>query len=453
MTDLASLPCFKAYDIRGRVPDELNPDLAYRIGRATVDFLGAKKMVIGRDVRVSGPELSEALIQGLTEGGADVIDIGLCGTEMVYFSTPHFEADGGIMITASHNPPEYNGMKIVRQGSRPISADTGLKEIERNVIAAQFSKPAKTGSVQTADVMDDYIQRIIKSVELDKLSPYKVVVNAGNGCAGPALDRLEAHLPFRFIKVNHQPDSSFPNGVPNPLLLENRAATADVVKRECADIGVAWDGDYDRCFFFDERGEFIEGYYIVGFLAQAMLSREPGAVIVYDPRLTWNTLEIVQQHGGEAVLSQSGHSFIKEKMREVNAIYGGEMSAHHYFRDFTFCDSGMLPWLFVLEIMSQRGATLSSLVDERIRLFPCSGEINRRPADPNAALRRIEERFTSNAVHVDRLDGLSCEFEKWRFNVRKSNTEPLLRLNVESRADRALLDEKTRELTALVDAG
>ena len=290
MSDYTPLPCFKAYDARGRVPEELNPDLAYKIGRATVQFLSAKKIVVGRDIRSSGVELSQALVRGLTDGGADVTDIGLCGTEMVYFATSHLNADGGIMITASHNPPEYNGMKFVREGSRPISSETGLKDIERLASIGEFAPSTKIGNVKTLDVMAPYIERILKAVDHNELKPLKLVVNSGNGCAGPALDQLEKHLPFEFIKVHHQPDETFPNGVPNPLLSENRAATANVVINEKADAGIAWDGDFDRCFFFDENGEFIEGYYIVGFLAEALLQREPSAKIVYDPRLTWNTI-------------------------------------------------------------------------------------------------------------------------------------------------------------------
>ena len=451
MTDFSPLPCFKAYDTRGRVPEELNPDLAYKIGRAVVQFLSAKKIVVGRDIRPSGKELSASLIRGLTEGGANVVDIGLCGTEMVYFATSNLNADGGIMITASHNPPEYNGMKFVREGSRPISSETGLKDIERLASIGKFEPATKTGGVEQIDVMAPYIEKILQSVDLNVLKPLKLVVNAGNGCAGPVLDQLEKRLPFEFIKVHHEPDENFPNGVPNPLLIENRAATAEAVIREKADAGIAWDGDFDRCFFFDENGDFIEGYYIVGFLAEAMLHREPGSTIVYDPRLTWNTIETVKQNGGEAVQCRSGHAFIKEKMRQVNSIYGGEMSAHHYFRDFFFCDSGMIPWLSVIQIMCKTGKTLSQLVSERIQAFPCSGEINRRIDDPDAAIQRVDEHFRAQSLHVDMTDGISFEFSDWRFNLRKSNTEPILRLNVESRHNSKLLNDKTQELLNLID--
>jgi len=386
----------------------------------------------------------------MTEGGADVKNIGLCGTEMVYFATSHLNADGGIMITASHNPPEYNGMKFVRESSRPISSATGLVDISRMAEEGQF-KNSGNGSVEDVDVMEPYIQRILSYVDFKNLKPFKVVVNAGNGCAGAVIDQLEKHLPFKFIKVHHEPDSSFPNGVPNPLLPENRAATADIVIKEKAEAGIAWDGDYDRCFFFDENGEFIEGYYIVGFLAQAMLEKQPGSKIVYDPRLIWNTIEIVKEAGGIPIQSCSGHAFIKEKMREEDAIYGGEMSAHHYFKDFTFCDTGMIPWLLVLEIMGQQNKKLSELVKERIAMFPCSGEINKRVEDPDAEIVKVQKHFEPQAKEVDTTDGISFNFDNWRFNLRKSNTEPILRLNVESRGDKQLLDEKTKEIVDLIE--
>jgi phosphomannomutase len=445
------LPCFKAYDIRGKVPLELNPDLAYKIGLSMVEFLSAKKIVIGRDIRATGPELRDALIKGLTEAGADVIDIGLCGTEMIYFATSHFKADGGVMITASHNPPEYNGMKFVREESKPISADTGLKDIEQMCIKGEFKKGASLGQVSEINVDDEYIKHILTYVDTTKLKPLKIVVNGGNGCAGPFLDMLEKHLPFEFIKVHHKPDENFPNGVPNPLLEENRSATADVVKQHNADAGIAWDGDFDRCFFFDETGAFIEGYYIVGFLANALLERNPGGKIVYDPRLIWNTIEMVEESGGEAVKSVSGHAFIKEKMRQVDAIYGGEMSAHHYFKDFFFCDSGMLPWLLVLEIMCQSGKSLSSLVYERIKKFPCSGEINLRVNDPDACIQKLREYFTDQNPVIDETDGIGMNFDEWRFNLRKSNTEPVIRLNVESRNNIKLMKEKTGEILKVLE--
>lgn len=450
MPEVTSLSCFKAYDIRGQVPSELNADLAYKIGRALVEFLSAKRIVVGRDVRASGGELRAALVRGINDAGADVDDIGLCGTEMVYFATSHLHADGGVMITASHNPPEYNGMKFVREQSKPISQDTGLRDIERMCLRGVFKPASAPGRTREVEIMADYIQRLLTYVDIHQLNPFKVVVNAGNGCAGPVVDRLEPYLPFQLVKIHHEPDASFPHGIPNPLLVENRQPTIDAVIQNQADIGIAWDGDFDRCFFFDEKGNFIEGYYIVGFLAQALLAKQPGSAIIYDPRLTWNTIEVVKNHGGRPVQCKSGHAFIKEKMRHEEAIYGGEMSAHHYFKDFFYCDSGMIPWLLVLEILSREGRPFSTLVEERIRKFPCSGEINNRVADADAAIEQVRRHFEPLHPRVDTTDGISFEFPDWRFNLRKSNTEPVLRLNVETRGSIALMEEKTREILNLI---
>jgi phosphomannomutase len=445
---------FKAYDIRGKVPEELNEEMAYRIGRAFVDIFKAKKVVVGNDIRLSGPAFKSAVIKGLTEVGCDVVDIGMCGTEQIYFATAHLKLDGGIMITASHNPKDYNGMKLVRSESRPISSDSGLKEIEEQVVTGEFApvRDITPGTVTHVNIMRDYVAHLLTYVDRTALAPLKVVVNAGNGAAGAVIDALESELPFTFIKVNHNPDGTFPNGVPNPLLLENREATAQVVREHGADIGIAWDGDFDRCFLFDEKGEFIEGYYLVGFLAQAFLRRYAGAKIIYDPRLTWNTIEIVEKAGGVPVLSKSGHAFIKERMRKEDAVYGGEMSAHHYFKEFSYCDSGMIPWLLVLEILCREGKPLSELMRERVACYPVSGEINSTVADAKAVIQKIEEKYAPGALKLDRVDGLSIEYENWRFNVRMSNTEPVLRLNVESRCDVKLMEAKTEELLSLIHA-
>jgi len=448
---MTKINCFKAYDVRGRVPEELDEDIAYRIGRGYAAFVKPRVVAVGRDIRRSSPPLTEALVRGLTDSGVDVLDIGVGGTELSYFATFSRKLDGGIMVTASHNPPNYNGMKFVREGSRPISADTGLQEIRAFAERNEFGPPvAARGKVKQVDVKSEYIEHLLSYVDARSLSPLKIAVNAGNGGAGPIVDLLEPHLPFRFIKVFHEPDGSFPNGVPNPMIEENRAVTIERLRAERADLAIAWDGDYDRCFLFDELGQFIEGYYIVGLLAQTFLARSSGERIVHDPRLTWNTLDIVSRLGGKAVQSKSGHAFIKQRMREVDAVYGGEMSAHHYFRAFSYADSGMIPWLLVTEVMSQRKASLSQLVGERMRAFPASGEINRRVADAPSVIASVEKKYTPNAVAVERVDGLSVEFAKWRFNLRSSNTEPLLRLNVESRGDAALMRAKTAELLALM---
>ena len=414
--------------------------------------------MVGRDIRHSSAALLGALTRGLTDSGVNVADIGLCGTEGVYFATFAHQFDGGIMVTASHNPPDYNGMKFVREESRPISADTGLISMRAAIETGQLpAKSARSGSVSRLDTSAQYLKHLLGYIkDAAQLKPFKVVVNAGNGGAGPVVDQLEKHLPFQFIKINHQPDGSFPNGVPNPMLEENRASTIEAIRHHKADVGLAWDGDYDRCFFFDENGGFIDGYYLVGLLAESFLRTNGGARIVHDPRVTWNTIDIIQQCGGQPVLCKSGHAFIKQKMREADAVYGGEMSAHHYFRDFAYCDSGMIPWLLVLAVMSERGKTLSELVGERQRLFPSSGEINRalspQPGATKAVLARVQEHYQARARTIDFTDGLSMEFEQWRFNLRGSNTEPLVRLNVESRADAALMQDKTAEILRILDA-
>jgi phosphomannomutase len=453
MGGMTKLTAFKAYDVRGRIPDEINEQLAYDIGRAYVGFVKPKRVAVGRDIRLSSGELAAALKAGLTDSGCDVLDIGLCGTEGVYFATFAEKLDGGIMVTASHNPPDYNGLKFVREGSRPISSDTGLKDMAAMIASGKLpAKAPRTGTVRELDTTAKYIGHLLSYVDRSKLKPLKVVVNPGNGGAGLFVDKLEPHLPFDFVKVHHHPDGNFPNGVPNPMLEENRQPTIDAIRRSGAHIGLAWDGDFDRCFFFDEHGTFIEGYYLVGLLAEVFLKKERGASIVHDPRLTWNTIDIVKRNGGVPVLCKSGHAFIKQRMREVDGIYGGEMSAHHYFREFSYADSGMIPWLLVLQVMSERGQPLSALVGERMKLFPASGEINRQLADAKSVLAKAQKQYERQAGSVDFTDGLSMEFDRWRFNLRASNTEPLVRLNVESRGDEALMREKTEEVLRVIEA-
>jgi len=446
-----NLNSFKAYDVRGRIPDEINDDLAYKIGQAYAAFVKPRSVAVGRDIRLSSAQLLQALTRGLLDSGVDVVDIGLCGTEGVYFATAAERFDGGIMVTASHNPPDYNGMKFVREGSRPISADTGLKDMAAMIREGRLPAPAaKPGTRRTLDTSAKYVDHLLGYVDRSRLRKLKVVVDAGNGGAGLFVDKLEPHLPFEFVKVRHDPDGTFPNGVPNPMLEENRKPTIDAIRRSGADVGLAWDGDFDRCFFFDETGRFIEGYYLVGLLAQTALEREKGARIVHDPRLTWNTIEIVRQYGGTPVLCKSGHAFIKQKMREVDGAYGGEMSAHHYFRDFAYCDSGMIPWLQVLERICTSGKSLAELVSERMRLFPCSGEINNRVPDGKGAIALVQRHYEKQAASIDFTDGLSMEFGDWRLNLRGSNTEPLIRLNVESRGSADLLQQKTGEVLDLL---
>ncbi len=447
------LPAFKAYDLRGRVPDELNPALARDIGIALAAQLPPGAIVLGRDVRLSSPELQVALSDGLRSQGREIIDIGVGGTEEVYFQVDHLGAAGGVMVTASHNPMDYNGMKLVREHARPISSDTGLFAISDAVEAGNLPAPVSTVGTETAATdKSAYIDHLLGYVDTTALRPLKLVVNAGNGGAGSIVDLLAPHLPFEFVRVFHEADGNFPNGIPNPLLPENRQATADAVREHGADFGIAWDGDFDRCFFFDETGAFIEGYYLVGLLAEAILAKQPGGKVVHDPRLVWNTVEQVEAAGGVPVLCKSGHAFIKEKMRAEDAVYGGEMSAHHYFREFAYADSGMIPWLLIAELVSTSGRSLGDLVAERVAKFPCSGEINFRVADAKVAVDRVMAHYAAQSPEIDPTDGISADFGDWRFNLRSSNTEPLLRLNIETRADRALLDARTRELSDLLSA-
>lgn len=483
-----NLDCFKAYDIRGRVPEELDDGLAWRVGRAYADEINPGTVVVGYDVRLESPMIARALMRGLTEGDVNVIDIGLCGTEEVYFQTFHREKQGvggGIMITASHNPKGYNGMKLVREGARPISGDSGLFAIRKRVAkfpghclaggcVGQSKKPR--GNITVEHNKSAYITHLLSYVDRAALSPLKIIANPGNGAAAPIMRLLKQHLPFEIILIQDEPDGNFPNGVPNPLLPENRAATAKAVIEHGADLGIAWDGDCDRCFLFDAQGRFIEGYYLVGLMAEVMLAKQPGAKIIHDPRLTWNTIDQVKQAGGIPVQSKTGHAFIKERMRKEDAVYGGEMSAHHYFREFAYCDSGMIPWLLVAELMctsnssvrqggigASRGITpLADLVDARMKAYPCSGERNYRVGNVPASIERVIAYFQSssplaNGPHmemfpiVDNTDGVSIEFPDWRFNLRSSNTESLMRLNVESRGDAAAVACRVAEIETLIE--
>lgn len=452
------LTCFKAYDVRGKLGDELNEEIAYRIGRAYGQHLQTRRVVVGGDVRLTSESLKQALARGLMEAGADVIDIGLSGTEEVYFATFHLDVDGGIEVTASHNPMNYNGMKFVGRGAQPISGDSGLRDIQRLAESGEFASVEARGSLTRLSILDDYVDHLLGYIDTAALRPLKLVVNAGNGAAGHVIDAIEERFaaqgaPVQFVKIHHDADGTFPNGIPNPLLPENRAATAEAVCAYGADMGIAWDGDFDRCFLFDEHGEFIEGYYIVGLLAEAFLNKHSGEKIIHDPRLTWNTIDIVRRAGGIPIQSKTGHAFIKERMRAENAIYGGEMSAHHYFRDFAYCDSGMIPWLLVAELLGVTGKPLSELVGERMAAYPCSGEINYRVTDVPAVLARIRAHYAPANPTVEEVDGLSLEFPDWRFNLRASNTEPLLRLNVETRGDEKAVRERVSELQALIHGG
>lgn len=452
---METLTCFKAYDIRGKLGTELNEEIAWRIGRAYCQWLKPAKVVVGGDARATSAGLKNALAKGLMAGGADVIDIGMVGTEEIYFATRFYGLDGGIQVTASHNPIDYNGMKLVKKQAQPISGDNGLHEIQALAQAKQFAPPTRRGQLTFQSIREPYIEHLLSYIDPSVLTPMKIVVNAGNGAAGPTLDALEAALakrrvPIRLIKINHSPDSAFPNGIPNPMLVENQQVTRQAVRDHQADLGIAWDGDFDRCFFFDHHGHFIEGYYIVGLLAETFLRADKSGKIIHDPRLVWNTQAIVQALGGTAIESKTGHAFIKDTMRQHDAVYGGEMSAHHYFRAFGYCDSGMIPWLLVIELLSRKATSLCSLIEASKARFPVSGELNFTLADPQAKLQQIKQFYANRALKVTAIDGLSMEFEHWRFNLRASNTEPLVRLNIETRGDRDLLEQQVAQLTQLL---
>ena len=456
---MSELTCFKAYDIRGQLGTELNEEVAYRIGRAFAEFLQPKNVVLGGDVRLTSEALKQALARGICDTGADVIDIGVVGTEEVYFATSYLNTDGGIEVTASHNPLDYNGMKPVRENSKPISSDTGLLQIKAMAEENNFSAVDESarGSVKQVSILEPYLEHLMGYIDLKAIKPVKLVMNAGNGAAGHVVDAIEQRfkavgVPVEIVKIFNQQDGNFPNGIPNPILHENRAPTVDAVLEHKADMGIAWDGDFDRCFLVDEKGNFIEGYYIVGLLAEAFLSKNTGAKVVHDPRLTWNTIDVAKRGGGEAIQSKTGHAFIKERMRSEDAVYGGEMSAHHYFRDFFFCDSGMIPWLLVLELVSKTGKPLSELVKQMVEAYPSPGEINRKVADAKAVIAAVTEKYQDQALVIDTTDGVSMEFPEWRFNLRMSNTEPVIRLNIESRGDQQILQENQNALLALIES-
>ena len=443
---------FKAYDIRGKLPHEINSEIAYRVGNATAKYLSAKKMVLGRDIRASSNELSESMALGLMDAGVDVIDIGECGTENVYYATGELKSCGGIMVTASHNPSDYNGFKIVGDNAKPISSETGLVDIRKLAESDQRLISEKKGNLEYRDLNQSYVKKIISFIDSDSLDKLKVVMNPGNGGAGVYAELISKNMPIEVIKLNFDPDSSFPNGIPNPMIKENRVSTSQAVIDNEADVGIAWDGDFDRCFFFDEKGNFIEGYYLVGLLAKSFLNKNCNEKVIYDPRLTWNTIDVVQRYGGDAIQCQSGHSFIKKSMRDNDAVYGGEMSAHHYFRDFYYCDSGMIPWLLILEMISIEKMPLSHMIQKYRDRFPVSGEINLKVNNTKKIIELIKEYYLDDATGVDETDGVGMEFEKWRFNLRASNTEPLIRLNVESYNNESLMNEKTKELVDRINS-
>ncbi|MEM9436225.1 MAG: phosphomannomutase [Pseudomonadota bacterium] len=450
---MTSHPAFKAYDIRGRLDREIDETFARALGLAVSRTFAPSRVVLGGDARASSEALKTAVANGLG-AGLEIHDLGLCGTEEVYFATDHLGADLGIMITASHNPIDYNGMKIVGMGAAPLS-DDAFRALEAEVASLLAERDLPNADAPTitdaSATRAAYVARVLSFVDGVGFAPLHLVMNAGHGAAGPTLDAILEGLgdtALRITRVHHDPDATFPAGIPNPLLPENHAATADIVRSEGADLGVAWDGDFDRCFFFDGTGKFIAGEYVVALLAQAMLARFPNSTIIHDPRVQWNTQSVVARAGGDAQVSRTGHAHLKAKMRAVDGAYGGEMSAHHYFREFMYCDTGMIPWLMVVARMSETGASLAHLVDDMARAFPSSGEMNFTVENAAEIMEEIEAEH--KAGDIDRLDGLSVAYPNWRFNLRRSSTEPLLRLNVETRGDRALLDAKVAELRARI---
>ena len=454
---MGELTCFKAYDIRGEIGVDIDAGIAYRIGRAVAQHFDSNNVIVGRDARETSPEFARAVSQGIMDAGADVLDIGLSGTEEMYWAVTEYQANAGIIVTASHNPINYNGMKIVKSESRPLDDNSDFKEIKRLAENNNWTDKIKLGTRSdiTRDAREKYVNAILKFVDISKLKPLKIVVNSGNGAAGPTFDAIADSLakkgaPFDFIRVNHEPDHTFPNGIPNPLLVENRPATAAIVVAEKANLGVAFDGDFDRCFFFDETGAFVEGEYILGLLASSFLDKNPGSKIIHDPRVVWNIQDIVKCKGGKAIQSKTGHSFIKQSMRLNNAIYGGEMSAHHYFRDFSYCDSGMIPWLLITELLSSSGISLRNLVKSRFNAFPSSGENNFVVKDPEVAINKVLHKYKSDAISIDETDGVSLTFENWRFNLRRSNNEPLVRLNIEGRGDKINIQKKLEKIKKLI---
>ena len=451
------LTCFKAYDIRGEIGVNIDADIAYRIGRAVAQHFAATSVVIGFDARETSPEFAAAAARGVQDAGSEVLEIGISGTEEMYWAVTQFSACAGIMVTASHNPINYNGMKIVKAQSQPLDDQLDFQAIKGLAEAQDWIDAVSTGRTQNiaAEARAEYVERVVSFVDVAQLAPLKIVINSGNGAAGPTVDAVIDRLtkqgaPVEFVRVHHTPDSQFPNGIPNPLLPENHAATAAVVRREAADFGVAFDGDFDRCFFFDGSGRFVPGEYVVGLLASIFLDKEQAAKIVHDPRVIWNTQDIVATKGGTAVQSKTGHAFIKQTMRTEQAVYGGEMSAHHYFRDFAYCDSGMIPWLLVAELVSKSGRSMADWVQDRFAAFPSSGEINFGVEDADAAIERVLDAYRTKALCVDTTDGVSLVFADWRFNLRRSNTEPLVRLNLESRGNGELLAQNTLAVAQLL---
>jgi phosphomannomutase len=439
---------FKAYDVRGLYPSELDEEGAYAIGRAVVEQFEPKRFAVGHDMRLSSPSMAEAAIRGAVDAGAEVLDLGLIGTEQLYFAVGDLELDGGLTVTASHNPKDYTGMKIVRRGALPVGGDSGLLDVRDRALASSKSVQAKPGSVERVDIRPAYVDRVMSFVDVSEIRPLKVVIDAANGMAGAMLPRVLERLPIEAERFFFDPDGSFPNHEPNPLLEENREFIVRTTLERGADLGVAFDGDADRCFFVDDSGEFVPGDFVTALFAESVLGREPGATIIYDVRASWAVPDTIRRDGGVAQISRVGHAFIKALMRKVHAAFAGEVSGHYYFRDFSQADTGVVPFLLMLELISQKGKKLSETLAPLRSTYFITGEINTPVADVALKLQEIKEHYTGTGK-ISHLDGISVDAEDWHFNVRPSNTEPLLRLNLEARSQE-LMERKRDEVLALI---
>ena len=439
---------FKAYDIRGIHPTELDEDGAYRIGRAYAEVFDPRRIAVGRDMRLSAPTMAEAVIRGAADAGVDVLDIGMVGTEMVYFAVGEHGLDGGIAVTASHNPKEYAGMKIVRRGALPVGGDSGLLDIRDRAERDSGGQAAERGTVEELDVYPAFVERVLSFVDVDAIRPLRVVIDAANGMAGAMLPPILERLPVDAVRCFFEPDGSFPNHEPNPLLPENREFIMTKVREEGADLGIAFDGDADRCFFVDDTGEFVPGDFVTALLAEVMLAKEPGRPVIYDVRASWAVPDTIRRAGGEPVVNRVGHAFIKHRMREVDALFAGEVSGHYYFRDFEQADSGTVPALLMLELLSKAGRPFSELLRRYRERYFLTGELNTPVSDVALKLQEVKERFGPEG-EVTHIDGLEVTAKDWHMNVRPSNTEPLLRLNLEA-LDRELMERKRDEVLAVI---
>jgi phosphomannomutase len=439
---------FKAYDIRGIYPDELDEAGAYAIGRAYVEEFEPRRIVVGRDMRLSSPSMADAVMRGAAEAGADVVDIGMVGTEMVYFAVGELELDGGVMATASHNPKEYTGMKIVRRGALPVGGDSGLLDIRTRAVAGARQETGRVGTISQEDIWPRWVEAVLSFIDVGAVKPLRVVIDAANGMAGVMLPPILAKLPVLAVRYFFEPDGTFPNHEPNPLLPENREFIVGKVKEDEAELGVAFDGDADRCFFVDDTGEFVPGDFVTALLAESIAEKDPGAKILYDVRASWAVPETIERAGGVPLVNRVGHAFFKHRMREEGAVFGGEVSGHYYFRDFSQADSGVIPFLLMLELISKRGQQLSKILQPYKARFFITGELNTPVDDVALKLQELKERFGPEGK-VTHLDGLSVDAEDWHMNVRPSNTEPLLRLNLEALSP-DLMERKRDEVLEVI---